>query len=106
MDKVSIDKMIDLLKEPWLPLDVFNVNDTLVRLVKIKGKYHWHKHQNQDELFITLKGQLKINFEDRQIILEEGEGFVVKKGIIHQTESDEETVVFLVEPKDIITKGD
>lgn len=106
MDKISIEKMIDILKDYWMPLDIFRVNNTAVRLVKIKGKYHWHKHSNQDELFIVLKGQLKINFKDRQIVLDEGEGFVVKQGTMHQSEAVEETVVFLVEPFDIVTKGD
>ncbi len=106
MDKISIEKMIDLIKDYWTPLDIFRVNNTSVRLVKIKGKYHWHKHTNQDELFIALKGQLKINFKNRQIVLEEGEGFVVKKGIVHQSEASDETIVLLVEPSDIITKGD
>lgn len=106
VDKISIEKMIDLIKDYWTPLDIFRVNDTAVRLVKIKGKYHWHKHTGQDELFIVLKGQLKINFKNRQIVLEEGEGFVVKKGTVHQSEADDETVVFLVEPSDIVTKGD
>jgi len=106
VDKISIEKMIDILKDYWMPLDIFRVNNTAVRLVKIKGKYHWHKHSNQDELFIVLKGQLKINFKDRQIVLDEGEGFVVKQGTMHQSEAVEETVVFLVEPFDIVTKGD
>lgn len=106
MDKVSIEKMIDLIKDYWTPLDIFRVNDTIVRLVKIKGKYHWHKHKNQDELFIVLKGILKINLKNRQIVLHEGEGFVVKQGTLHQSEADEETVVFLVESSDIVTKGD
>lgn len=106
MDKVSIEQMADLIKEDWIPLDIFRVNDTAVRLVKIKGKYHWHKHTNQDELFIVLKGHLKMNFKDRQIVLDEGEGLVVKKGVTHQSEADEETLVFLVEPADIVTRGD
>lgn len=106
MDKISIEKMIDLIKDYWTPLDIFRVNNTTVRLVKIKGKYHWHKHTNQDELFIVVKGQLKIHFKNRQIVLDEGEGFVVKKGTIHQSEADVETVVLLVEPADIVTQGD
>ena len=106
MDKISIEKMIELIKDYWTPLDIFRVNDTAVRLVKIKGKYHWHKHKKQDELFIVLKGKLKINLKDRQIVLDEGEGFVVKQGTMHQSEAVEETVVFLVEPFDIVTKGD
>lgn len=106
MDKRSIEKMINLIDDYWTPLEIFRVNDTVVRLVKIKGKYHWHKHTNQDELFIVLKGKLKINFKNRQIILGEDEGFVVKKGTIHQSEADVETAVLLVEPADIVTKGD
>jgi len=106
VDKVIIEDMINLIKEYWTPLDIFYVNETAVRLVKIKGKYHWHKHSNQDELFVVLKGQLKINFKDRQITLEEGEGFVVKKGVLHQSEAGEEAVVLLVEPRDIVTQGD
>jgi mannose-6-phosphate isomerase-like protein (cupin superfamily) len=106
VDKISIEKMIELIKDFWTPLDIFRVNDTAVRLVKIKGKYHWHKHKKQDELFIVLKGKLKINLKDRQIVLDEGEGFVVKQGTMHQSEADEETVVFLVEPSEIVTKGD
>jgi len=106
VDKIFIEKMVELIDEHWKPLDIFRVNNTAVRLVKIIGKYHWHKHSDQDELFIVLKGQLKINFKDRQIVLDEGEGFVVKRGIMHQSEADEETVVFLVEPYDIVTEGD
>lgn len=106
MEKITINKMIDLLQNYWTPLDIFRVNDTAVRVVKIIGKYHWHKHTTQDELFIVHKGQLKINLKNRQIVLEEGEGFVVKKGVLHQTEADRETFVLLVEPIDIITQGD
>ncbi len=106
MNKISIDRMIDLVNDYWTPLDIFRVNDTAVRLVKIKGKYHWHKHTKQDELFIVLKGQLKINFKNHQIVLDKGEGFLVKKGTVHQSEADEDTVVLLVEPFNIVTKGD
>ncbi len=106
MDKVSIDKMRELINDYWTPLDIFRVNDTAVRLVKIKGKYHWHKHTNQDELFMVLKGQLKINFKNRQVIIDKGQGLLVKKGTVHQSEAEEDTVVLLVEPSDIVTKGD
>ncbi len=106
MEKIAIDQMFDLIQNYWTPLDIFRVNDTAVRTVKIVGKYHWHKHSTQDELFIVHKGQLKINLKDRQIVLQEGEGFVVKKGVLHQTEADEEALILLVEPIDIITQGD
>jgi mannose-6-phosphate isomerase-like protein (cupin superfamily) len=106
VEKISIDRMSELIKELWAPLNIFQVNDTAVRLVKIKGKYHWHQHSKQDELFIVLKGQLKMNLKNQQIVLDENEGFVVKKGILHQSEADQETLVLLVEPSDIVTKGD
>jgi mannose-6-phosphate isomerase-like protein (cupin superfamily) len=98
--------MTDMIKDYWKPLDIFQVNETAVRLVKIKGKYHWHKHTNQDELFIVLKGQLKINLKNRQVVIEKGEGYLVKKGTVHQSEANKETVVLLVEPSEIVTKGD
>jgi len=106
VDKVSIDNMIELINDYWTPLDIFRVNNTAVRLVKIKGKYHWHKHTKQDELFIVLKGQLKINLKNRQVVMDKGEGYLVKKGTVHQSEADKDTVVLLVEPSDIVTKGD
>ncbi len=105
-EKISLDEMTNLIENYWTPLDLFRVNDAIVRLVKIKGKYHWHRHSRQDELFIVLKGQLKINLTNRQVIIDPGEAFLVKRNTPHQSEADEETVVLLVEPKDIITKGD
>jgi len=106
VDKIALEKMAGLIKTNWAPLDVFRVDNISVRLVKIQGKYHWHEHKTQDELFIVLKGQMKINLEGRHIDLDEGEGFVVKKGTKHQTEAKEETLILLVEPTDIVTKGD
>lgn len=106
MNKISLDKMAALIHDYFTPLDIFHVDDMLVRLVKIKGKYHWHKHSGQDELFLVLKGKLKLNFKDGQLLLEPGEGFVVKNGTMHQSEADEETLVLLVENANIVTKGD
>lgn len=106
MEKIQIEKMADLIKDYWTPLDIFRINGTSVRLVKIKGKYHWHKHTRQDELFIVLKGKLKINLKNGPVVLDKGEGYVVKKGQLHQSEAVNETLVLLVEPTDIITKGD
>jgi len=106
MKKVSIDKMAQLIKNYWAPLDLFQVNDIKVRLVKIKGKYHWHKHKNEDELFIVLKGKMTIHLRNNDILLNEGEGFLVRKGIEHLTEAEEDTLIMLVEPTKIVTRGD
>lgn len=106
MKKISIEKMAGLIKNYWAPLDLFKVNDISIRLVKVKGKYHWHKHKDEDELFIVLSGNLTIHLKNEEVVISEGEGFVVEKGKEHQTEAKEETLVMLVEPKSIITKGD
>ena len=106
MDKISLEKMAELIKSPFTPLDVFKVNNTAVRLVKIYGKYHLHKHTRQDELFIVLRGQVHLNFEDRTVVLEQGEGFLVKKGVEHQSYAKNEALVLMVEPYDTVAKGD
>ena len=99
MKKVSLKKMNDLIKTHWAPLDVFKVNDFTVKLVKIQGKYIWHKHPG-DELFIVQKGQMIIHLEDCDVDLSEGEGFVVDQGILHQTEASNETEIMVIEQTD------
>lgn len=106
MEKIVLEKMAKLIKDPFIPLDVFKVNETAVRLVKIQGRYHWHKHSKQDELFIVLKGQIIINFEDKKVVLNEGEGYVVRQGVMHQSFAEHEALVLMVEPYETIDKGD
>ena len=102
MKKISLQKMTDLINSHWAPLDVFRVNDFTVRLVKIKGLYIWHKH-NGDELFIVRKGSMIIHFKDQDVNLEEGEGFVIEEGLVHQTEAKEETEVMVIEKAGVET---
>jgi len=100
--KVSLQKMTDLIKTHWAPLDVFRVNNFIMRLVKIKGIYIWHKHDG-DELFVVRKGSMIIHFEDQDINLQDGEGYVVEEGVVHQTEAKGETEVLVFERADIET---
>lgn len=106
MTKIKLEKMAKLIRKPFLPLDVFKVNDTAVRLVKIHGTYHWHKHSKQDELFLVVKGQMTLTFNDGQVVLNEGEGYVVKRGILHQSSAEKEALVLIIEPYDTKAKGD
>lgn len=106
MEKVVLENMAELIKDPFIPLDVFKVNETAVRLVKIQGKYHWHKHSNQDELFIVLKGQMMINLKDKKVVLNEGEGYVVKRGVMHQSSAEQEALILMVEPYETVDTGD
>ena len=106
MSKVVFEKIAELIKEPFKPLDIFNINEVAIRLVKIHGKYHWHKHNEQDEIFIVLKGVLEINFKDDKIILNRNEAFLVKKGTLHQSFAAKEALVLIVEPQKIKHIGD
>jgi len=102
LKKVSLAQMANLIKKHWAPLDVFKVSDHKVRLVKIQGKYIWHKH-NGDELFLVQKGNMTIHFKNQDVQLGEGEGFVVREGRIHQTEAKEETLVLIFEHQAVET---
>ena len=106
MTQVNIKKMADLIKDHFNPLDIFKVNETAVKLVKIKGKYHWHKHNNQDELFIVVDGQLTINFEDGKVVLNEWEGYVVKRGLMHQSFAENEALILMIEHQETVDTGD
>ncbi len=97
MSKVNLDLMMESILDPFTPYDIFNVNDTVVRLVKIRGKYHWHKHDDKDELFIVVKGRMGLNLDNETIELNESEGFVVKQGLMHQSFSEDEAIVMMVE---------
>lgn len=106
MEKISLEKMAQLISDPFTPLEIFKVNETAVRLVKIQGKYHWHKHSNEDELFLVLKGQMTINLKDSKVTLNEGEGFVVKAGVMHQSFANREALILMVEPYETVATGD
>lgn len=106
MKKISIQEMGELIKSFWAPLDLFQINDIKVRLVKIKGKYHWHKHAEEDEIFLVVEGKMSIHFKDKDISLSAKEAFLVPKNVEHLTESQDGALVMLIEPAGIKTSGD
>ncbi|MBN2010882.1 cupin domain-containing protein [candidate division KSB1 bacterium] len=98
MNKIDLEKMMATITEPFVAYDIFNVNNATVRLVKISGKYHWHKHDDKDELFMVLKGEMNLNFEHETIHLKKGEAFLVKRGVKHESYSEKGAIVMMVEP--------
>ncbi len=106
MKKISIPAMGELIKNYWAPLDLFQVSDIKVRLVKIKGKYHWHKHTEEDEIFLVVEGQMSIHFKDKEISLGANEAIFVPKNVEHLTESKDGALIMLIEPVGIKTSGD
>lgn len=105
MDKVNIREKFKLFTAYWSPKILGQVNENYVRIFKAKGEFVWHKHEKDDEFFLVIKGQLTIRLRDRDIILNEGEFFIVPKGVEHCPYAEHEVHILLVEPKEVINTG-
>ncbi len=98
-DVVSPKQIAASLAELWSPRVVAELDDSYVKVAKVHGTLAWHDHESEDELFLVLKGSLKIEMEDRTVVLREGELFVVPKGVRHNPVAEQECHVLLVEKK-------
>ncbi|AMO96636.1 cupin 2, conserved barrel domain protein [Collimonas fungivorans] len=107
MSNVSSPQQIAAsLTEHWSPRVVAEVDDSYVKVAKVKGSLAWHSHDNEDELFLILKGRLRIEMEDRTVELGEGEMFVVPKGVRHNPVAEQECHIMLIERKTTLHTGD
>lgn len=106
MDKVNLASKFELIDRPWHPRIAGELNDSYVKLAKLKGEFVWHKHDQEDELFLVVRGRLRIRFRDREVVLDEGEFIIVPRGVEHLPVADEEAHVLLLEPKTTLNTGD
>jgi mannose-6-phosphate isomerase-like protein (cupin superfamily) len=105
LEIVQEKQLADDCKFPWYNQTLCQVNSSVVRLGVFSGEYHWHKHDDDDEFFYVIEGQLLIDLEDRVVSLDPRQGFVVPKGILHRTRAPQRTVVLMVENAGIIPTG-
>jgi mannose-6-phosphate isomerase-like protein (cupin superfamily) len=105
MEKVNLKHKLNLFSDHWQPKIVGELNDSYVKVVKVQGEFVWHHHENEDELFLVLKGRLLIKFRDREVWLEEGEFLIVPHGAEHMPVAPEEVAVLLIEPKTVVNTG-
>ncbi len=94
------------LTELWSPRVIGEVDDAYVKVARVHGSLAWHSHENEDELFLILKGHLRIEMEDGAVELDEGEMFVVPRGVRHNPVADDECHLLLVERKSTLHTGD
>lgn len=107
LDLIDVPNIIDNCKEKWFNQTLCKVNDSLIRLgVFNEGEFHWHKHDNEDEFFFVLKGQLNIEFTDKTVSLRQYEGIAVPKGVMHRPFVKEPTAVLMVEADTVTPTGD
>lgn len=105
VQKVNLSEKLARIQELWSPKVVAAVNDFHVKLVKLEGEFVWHFHEAEDELFLVLQGRLRMQFRDREIVVEAGELIVVPHGMEHRPVADEEAQVLLFEPKSTVNTG-
>ena len=106
MSKVNFRDKLSKFSDQWTPKVIAEMNDYQFKLVKIEGDFVWHEHDDTDEAFIVIEGSMRIEFEDGSVELEEGEMYVVPKGVRHKPCADSECKVMLVEPRGVVNTGD
>jgi len=106
INKVNLTEKFNLIKEYWKPAIAGKLNGQLVKLAKLKGEFTWHKHEMEDELFMVIEGELKIELEAEILEIGEGEFVIIPKGVLHKPIAEEEVKVLLFEPESTINTGD
>jgi mannose-6-phosphate isomerase-like protein (cupin superfamily) len=106
MEAMNFLKQLEQVTEYWSPRVVGRVNDQFIKVAKLKGTLAWHRHDDEDELFYIVKGQLVIEYEDSQVELGEGDFHVVPKGVMHNPVAKEECWIALIEPVTTKHTGD
>jgi glyoxylate utilization-related uncharacterized protein len=106
LEVIDVPALVVSVTDRWFNQTLCKVNDSVVRLGVVQGEYHWHKHDDLDEFFYVVDGELLIDLEDRNVVLRPGQGFVVPKGVVHRTRASEKTVMLMVEGAGIVPTGD
>ena len=105
MKKVNLLEKFAHIHEMWKPYIAAELNGQLVKLDKLKGEFVWHHHENEDELFLVVKGRFRMDLRDQPIWLEEGEFLVVPRGVEHRPVAEEEAWILLFEPASTLNTG-
>ncbi len=105
IEKVNFSDKFSRFSDYWSPKIAGEINDSYIKLVKVKGEFVWHHHDNEDELFLVVKGKLTIKLHDQDITLDEGEFVVIPRGVEHCPVAEEEAHVLLLEPKTTLNTG-
>ena len=105
LKKINLKEKLSRFSDLWSPKVIAEMNDYQFKLVKIKDDFDWHSHKDTDEVFIVIKGEMRIDFRNQIIKLSEGEMLVVPKGVEHKPYAEQECEIMLVEPKGVVNTG-
>jgi mannose-6-phosphate isomerase-like protein (cupin superfamily) len=106
LELIDVQRLHQECTEPWFNQTLCKVNDCVIRLGVVKGEFHWHKHDNEDEFFYVVEGKFLIDIGDRTVALSPQQGFTVPKGVLHRTRAPERTVILMIEGSGVIPTGD
>jgi mannose-6-phosphate isomerase-like protein (cupin superfamily) len=105
MEKINLAEKFALINEHWRPKVVGELNGQEIKIVKFQGEFPWHHHEREDEMFLAIKGNFRLEFRDRAVELSEGEFVIVPRGVEHRPVADREVEVLLFEPKNMRNTG-
>ena len=105
MEKVNINEKLSVFADYWNPRIIGELNGQQVKAVKLKGEFVWHHHDHEDELFLVIKGKLRMEFRDKIVEVNEGEFIIVPHGVEHKPVADEEVQLLLFEPASTLNTG-
>lgn len=105
MHTVNLSEKFRLFSDHWSPRILGEVNDSAIKAVKLKGEFVWHHHDDEDELFLIIKGTLRMRFRDHEEVVREGEFLIVPRGVEHLPVAEEEVHLLLIEPKTTLNTG-
>lgn len=103
--KINIAEKLGKFSDYWSPKIIGELHGVALKVVKLKGEFHWHHHENEDELFWVIKGHLIIHFRDGDVELDPGELLIIPKKVEHMPEAPEEVEIVLIEPKETLNTG-
>lgn len=106
MEKVIIAEKLKLFSEYWSPKIVGELNGQHIKLAKFQGEFVWHKHDNEDEMFLVIEGVLKMELRDKTIVINKNEFLIIPKGTEHRPVAEKEVSVMLFEPSSTLNTGD
>ncbi len=106
LEVIDIPSLVESCEEDWFNQTLCQVNDSVVRLGILKGEFHWHHHDNEDEFFYVVEGAFLIDLEGRTVELRPGQGFTVPRRVRHRTRAPTGTVVLMVESSTVTPTGD
>jgi len=105
IEKINITQKFKLVNEYWSPRIAGELNDTYIKFAKLEGEFVWHHHENEDELFLVVKGVLRMALREREVTIEEGEFIIIPRGVEHKPIAENEVHVLLIEPKGTVNTG-